>query len=53
MENGISLYPGLDNTSDENLLLLAKAVPAFRASSRPCTSPRQTSMPSKRNSAFS
>jgi uncharacterized protein len=25
MENGISLYPGLDNTPEENLLLLAKA----------------------------
>ena len=28
MENGISLYPGLDNTPDENLLLLAKAARA-------------------------
>lgn len=25
MENGISLYPGLDNTPDENLMLLEKA----------------------------
>ena len=28
MDNGISLYPGLDNTPDENLLLLAKAARA-------------------------
>ena len=27
-DNGISLYPGLDNTPDENLLLLAKAARA-------------------------
>lgn len=28
MENGISLYPGLDNTPDENLVLLEKAAQA-------------------------
>ena len=28
MENGISLYPGLDNTPDENLALLEKAAQA-------------------------
>ena len=28
MENGISLYPGLDNTPDENLALLERAAQA-------------------------